>query len=90
MSSSFVRKFNGEGPCLEEAVHDTQEETAAVCQYHSEEKRLRQMRQHYLELLCLEAILKAGSHTSSCPVLPVLPHPVGVTSYLAKRRISSR
>ena len=63
-----------------------QEEAAAVCQYQLEEERLRQVKQHYLKLLRLEAILKTGSHTS-CPVLPVLPHPVGVAGYIAKRRL---
>ena len=45
------------------------------------------MRQHYIKHLLLEAIFKAGSHTSSCPVLSIFPHSVGVAEYLAKRRL---
>ena len=67
-------------------VHDTQEEAAAVCQYHFEDEHLRQMRQYYPKLLRMEAILKTDSHTS-CPVLRVFPHPVGIAGNLAKRQL---
>ncbi|MPC60070.1 hypothetical protein E2C01_054106 [Portunus trituberculatus] len=65
-------------------VHDTEEETSVVCQYHPEEQCFRYMRNRHLKFLGLEAVPKAGCHPPACSVLPVLPYLVGVPRDLTK------
>lgn len=56
-----------------------------MCRHDPEGQSIRQLRQSYIKLLCLKAILQGDSHASTCSV-HLVRYPTGVAWYFYRCR----